>query len=133
VAELRMVSVMGLSSSDLLHYTSDARLGQELDRGRALLDKAGLSEAALAANLRSFGPDLKSWKGLRGRPEALRSALGGSLHALQLHYCGPWRDYESAVQGADVLDTGIPHRELLKLLEDPAPTCWTREFRTGSF
>ena len=46
----------------------------------------------------------------------LTRRIGGAVHALALSIIGPAGNYEMAVQGADVLDTGIPHDALLALL-----------------
>ena len=121
--EIRLVSPMGLATSDLLHYTSDTNLEALAgDAQRRLLD-AGLSEQEISANMHVYGPRLTRWARLRSWPAAQQAALmariGGAIHALALKILGPIGAYEMALQGADVLDTGIPHRELVALLSNP--------------
>ena len=124
VDELRVVSPTGLSTQDLLSYTSDTRLEQIAEEARSMLLAAGLSEAEIEANVVSFGPRLRRWA--KSAPfeasdlDALALRVGSSIHALCLQVAGPERSYEHALQGADVLDLGIPHQELLDLMGDPA-------------
>jgi len=120
--ELRMVSPMGLSTQDVLRYTSDTRIEQVADEVRGLLVAAGLSDDDIQANVATFGPRIERWAKLRGRPEtaALARKIGGRIHALVLATLGPDRSYEHALQGADVFDVGIPHRQVMRLLDEPA-------------
>lgn len=126
-AEIRMVSPMGLSPQDLMTYTSDTRLGEAAEAARAELLASGFSVKEIEANLRTHGPRLEHWHHRRSlslpEREKLRVRLGGSIHALSLAVLGPELDYSRALQGADVLDTGIPHRVLLELLTDPGWLC----------
>ena len=126
-AALRMVSPTGLSTQDLLNYTSDTRLSDLAAEGRRQLLAAGLRETEIEANMHVHGPRLPEWSHqvhlTRSDKESLGAKLGGLLHALFLEIVGPELSYERALQGADVLDTGIPHRILLDLLEDPARVC----------
>ncbi|MEE3152276.1 MAG: hypothetical protein VX300_08390, partial [Acidobacteriota bacterium] len=126
-AALRMVSPTGLSTQDLLNYTSDTRLGDLAGEARRQLLAAGLQEAEIEANMHVHGPQLLLWSHqvhlARTDKKNLAARLGGLIHALFLEIVGPERSYERALQGADVLDTGIPHRILLDLLEDPARVC----------
>jgi hypothetical protein len=131
-AEIRLVSPMGLSTRDLLNYTSDTRLSEIADGARAELLAAGFGEKEIEANLRSFGPGIELWESRQrlaaSDREALRRRLGGRIHALALAVQGPEPDYRHALQGADVLDTGIPHRALLELLAEPGRLCaWMLE------
>lgn len=122
-AEIRMVSPMKLTTSDLLHYTSDTAL-EHLAMGvqRRLLN-IGLTETEIEANMLVYGPRLEQWTKVRDLPAAERQAIvdgiGGSVHALALSIVGPAGNYEMSVQGADVIDTGIPHTDLRALLDDP--------------
>ncbi|MHB9025040.1 MAG: Rossmann-fold NAD(P)-binding domain-containing protein [Armatimonadota bacterium] len=121
--EIRMVSPMGLATSDLLHYTSDTALEQiALEVQRRLLN-VGLTENEITANMQVYGPDLARWTKIRDLPvvrqQGLIQRIGGQIHALALSILGPLGGYELGLQGADVLDTGIPHKELLALLADP--------------
>jgi hypothetical protein len=126
-AQMRVVSPTGLSTQDLLSYTSDTRLESIAAEVEHELLTAGFSEAEIEANMQVYGPDLMQWAHRAPIDTAykgeLNERLGGRLHALHLSVVGPEYDYERALQGADVLDTGIPHRELLALLEDPARIC----------
>lgn len=126
-AELRVVSPTGLSTQDLFSYTSDSKLEDLAEAAQRELVAAGYSPSEIEANLRSHGPRLESWAGRAGlQPaagRALAARLGGRLHALALRVLGPEPTYERALQGADVLDTGIPHRSLQALLSDPARLC----------
>jgi hypothetical protein len=122
-AEIRMVSPMGLATTDLLHYTSDTSLEAIAGEARRRLLDTGLTDSEIDANMQVFGPHLGRWTRLRelpaGRLQALCARIGGGIHALALQILGPAGNYDLAVQGADVLDTGIPHRELLALLATP--------------
>jgi hypothetical protein len=126
-AQMRVVSPTGLSTQDLLSYTSDTRLESIATEVERELLTAGFSETEIEANMQTYGPDLVQWAHRTPMDTAhksqLQKRLGGLLHALHLAVVGPEYDYERALQGADVLDTGIPHRELLALLEDPARIC----------
>lgn len=121
-AEVRIVSPVGLSTQDLMFYTSDTWISTAANGVRQRLLKLGLSEAQIRANFLTHGPRLRRWAGLRERPkselDALVAELGGRIHALALEIVGPERTYERALQGADVFDTGIPHKEVVALLED---------------
>ncbi len=126
-AELRLVSPTGLSTQDLFSYTSDSKLDSLAEDAQRELLAAGFSPSEIEANLSSHGPRLEAWAGRAGlepaRARALTARLGGKLHALALRVLGPESSYERALQGADVLDTGIPHRSLQALLADPARIC----------
>jgi len=126
-AQMRVVSPTGLSTQDLLSYTSDTRLESIATEVERELLAAGFSETEIEANMQVYGPELEQWAHRAPMDTAYKSQLhkrlGGLLHALHLAVVGPEYDYERALQGADVLDTGIPHRELLALLEDPAHIC----------
>jgi len=119
--EVRLVSPMGLSTQDVLRYTSDTRIEQVADEVRAQLHAAGLSDDDIRANMLTFGPRLQRWAKLRDRPAAdeLAWSIGGRIHALALAVLGPDRSYEHALQGADVFDVGIPHRQVRELLDEP--------------
>jgi len=120
-AELRLVSPTGLSTQDLFSYTSDSRLDHLAEAAQRQLLGAGFSLTEIEANLHSHGPRLERWSGRGGQGQAL--PLSSGLHALALRVLGPESSYERALQGADVLDTGIPHRSLQALLADPARIC----------
>ncbi len=126
-AEIRVVSPTGLSTQDLLGYTSDTSLEAIAEGARQELAAAGFSNAEIDASLATYGPHLERWATAADVDDSLRADLSrrlcGRLHALALQVLGPERSYERALQGADVLDTGIPHRGLLRLLEDPAAVC----------
>ncbi|MBI4530197.1 MAG: hypothetical protein HY709_01635 [Candidatus Latescibacteria bacterium] len=117
--EIRVVSPMGLSTQDLLHYTSDTALDAIAEDVRQRLLRAGLTESEIWANVQTYGARLRQWARLDQGREALIDEIGGAIHALTLKIRGPERHYEEAVQGADVLDVGIPHTSLLNLLDDP--------------
>jgi hypothetical protein len=118
-----MVSPMGLATSDLLHYVGDTNLEGLAQEAQRRLLNIGLSESEIVANMQVYGPCLTKWTRLRDLPseqlQTLRERIGGGIHALALSIIGPAGNYEMAIQGADVLDTGIPHRDLLALLADP--------------
>ena len=125
-AEIRLVSPTGLSTQDLLNYTSDTELEDIAGDVEAQLLAAGFSETEIEANVLTWGPVLEQWRhqGALDRPAAeLAAQLDGRLHALALQVTGPERSYERALQGADVFDLGIPHREVLALLDDPNHLC----------
>ncbi len=126
-AELRLVSPMGLSTQDLLNYTSDTRLEAIANETRNDLIASGLTVKEIEANLRTWGTRLNQWDHrLVFDPllkTQLQERLSGGIHALALATLGAERHYEHAVQGADVLDTGIPHSSLLDLLAAPAYLC----------
>ncbi len=120
--ELRLVSPMGLSTQDVLRYTSDTRIENVADAVRAELNSAGLSDEDIDTNIRAFGPHLEKWARIRGTDAAqkLRDTIGGRIHALTLAVLGPDRSYEHALQGADVFDIGIAHKQVLALLDEPS-------------
>ncbi len=126
-AEIRIVSTTGLVAQDLLNYTGDTQLEQIACGVRNELESLGVSGKEIDANLKSWGPRLLDWdvKVKLGTDDrlALQQRLGGPLHALALQVAGPERSFASALSGADVLDTGIPHRSLLELLGSPARLC----------
>ena len=126
-AEIRVVSPTGLSTQDLLNYTSDTQLEAVADESRRELLASGLTPKEIEANLRTWGTRLSQWDHRSMLDPLLiadiQNRLGGRIHALALATLGPERNYEYAVQGADVIDTGIPHRSLLDLLADPARLC----------
>ena len=121
--EIRMVSPMMLTTSDLLHYTSDTQLEQLAMEAKRRLQTFGLLDSEITANMQVYGPHLHKWTKLRGLPaqelSTLNERIGGAIHALALSIIGPAGNYEMAVQGSDVLDTGIPHDSLLAVLDDP--------------
>ncbi|MEE2659769.1 MAG: hypothetical protein VX733_14770 [Candidatus Latescibacterota bacterium] len=123
-ADLRMVSSTGLSTQDLLGYTSDSRLEKIARQARLDLNCAGFSDAEIDANMGTYGPTLDAWATATDidadTRRRLANRLGGNIHVLALESRGPERSFEMALQGADVLDAGVPHRELLRLLENPA-------------
>lgn len=121
-AEVRLVSPMGLSTQDVLRYTSDTRIEHVADEVRAELWAAGLSDDDIRANFSTFGPHIASWAKLRGKPGTgeLVRRIGGTVHALALAVLGPDRSYEHALEGSDVFDVGIPHRPVRELLDEPA-------------
>jgi hypothetical protein len=126
-AEIRLVAPTGLSTQDVLNYTSDTRLADIAEAVRGELLTAGFGAKEIEANLRTHGPQPERWDHRAGiAPEALsrlRDRLAGRIHALALAVLGPETDYQRAVQSADVLDTGIPHRALLELLAEPGRLC----------
>jgi len=121
-AEIRLVSSMGLSTQDVLRYTSDTRIEDVADAVRAEFNAAGLSDDEIDTNIRTFGPHIEKWARLRGSAQVdeLRAAVGRRIHALTLAVLGPDRSYERALQGSDVFDVGIAHRQVLELLDEPA-------------
>ena len=126
-AEIRLVAPTGLSTLDLLNYTSDSRLTALAQQTRSELLACGLADREIDANLRTHGPRLDAWHH-RSTPAAerlqnLRERPGGGLQALALSVLGPERDYPAALRGADLLDTGVPHRSLMNLLADPGQLC----------
>ncbi|MHB9025042.1 MAG: hypothetical protein ACYC7E_12870 [Armatimonadota bacterium] len=127
-ADIRMVSPMKLTTSDLLHYTSDTHLEQIAMEVHRRLMNAGLTENEITANMQVYGPRLSRWTKLRDLPSEqfrlLEERIGGGVHALALSILGPMANYEVPIQGADVLDTGIPHKDLLALLADPMKLCY---------
>ncbi|MHB9129888.1 MAG: hypothetical protein ACYDBB_02210 [Armatimonadota bacterium] len=122
-AEIRMVSPMKLTTSDLLHYTSDTALEHLAEGVKRRLLNIGLTESEIEANMLVYGPRLAQWTKVRDLPaeelQTLIDSIGGNIHALALSIIGPAGNYEMSVQGADVIDTGIPHDDLRQLLEDP--------------
>lgn len=125
--EIRLVSTTGLVAQDLLHYTSDTRLEQIANQTRNELEALGISGKEIDANLLSWGPRLTDWSlRITLKPTErvlLKKRLAAGLHALALQVTGPERSYENALRGADILDTGIPHRELLNLIGCPTRLC----------
>ena len=125
--EIRMVSPTGLSTQDLITYTSDTELETLANKAENLLLQSGFSEAEIEANIQVHGINLFNWDHHNSidskKKEIINNDLGGALHALHLSIVGPDYDYEHALQGADVLDVGIPHKELLTLLQDPGRLC----------
>jgi hypothetical protein len=126
-AEIRVVSPTGLSTQDLLGYTSDTKLETIAETARAELTTAEFADAEIDASLATYGPHPNLWATASAvaanRGAELAQELGGRLHALALQVLGPERSYERALQGADVLDTGIPHQALFDLLADPSQIC----------
>ena len=126
-AEIRMVSPTGLSTQDLMNYTSDTELENLANKAENVLLEAGFSEAEIEANMQVHGTNLFNWNHRNPidpkKKENINTELGGTLHALHLSIVGPDYDYEHALQGADVLDVGIPHQSLLELIEDPGRLC----------
>jgi hypothetical protein len=126
-AEIRLVSPTGLSTQDVLGYTSDTNLEEVADGIRRQLQQAGFTDGEIDANLEVHGPDPVLWDHLAPitpqTKEQLRDQTCGRIHALHLAVVGPEPSYLRALQGADILDTGIPHTGLLDLLADPARVC----------
>ncbi len=120
--ELRLVSPMGLSTQDVLRYTSDTTIEDVAEDAKAELYALGLDDEDIVANMTTFGPRLERWARLRGDPAAseLAGKLGGYIHAMALSVLGPDNSYEHALQGADVFDVGISHRQVMELLARPA-------------
>jgi hypothetical protein len=122
-AEIRMVSPMKLTTSDLLHYTSDTQLEHLAEGVKRRLLNIGLTESEIDANMLVYGPRPAQWTKVRDLPADAKATLidsiGGSIHALALSIIGPAGNYEMSVQGADVIDTGIPHDDLRSLLDNP--------------
>jgi len=128
----RPMSLMGLSTTDLLFYTSDTTLDDIADEVEQKLMAQGLSPIHITACVKSYGGDITQWEMLnewarkrqngwtRDRIEKLAEDIGGNINALCIKINGPERELERGVQGLDVLDLGIPHKALLNLLEDPA-------------
>jgi hypothetical protein len=120
--ELRLVSPMGLSTQDVLRYTSDTRIENTADAVRSDMNAAGLSDEDIDTNIQAFGPHTSRWA--RVRDTELATTLGdsvrGGIHALTLSVLGPDRSYDHALQGADVFDVGIAHKQVLALLDEPA-------------
>ncbi len=126
-ANIRLVSPTGLSTQDILNYTSDTQLEAIADATRKELLAAGLTDKEIEANLSTWGIALSQWDHRVDlsplAKKQLHDRLAGHLHVLALANLGPERDYHYAVQGADVIDTGIPHQSLLTLLANPAQLC----------
>ncbi|MFH1566618.1 MAG: hypothetical protein ABIL09_01365, partial [Gemmatimonadota bacterium] len=122
-ADVVVTSVTLSSTNDMLFYTSDARLDEIANRVQVQLGDYGLTEDQIRANCEVHGGNLRRWAGIAHLPperiEGLARRVGGGIHALVLKLRGPGRDYEKDVQGIDVLNTGIPFRQLLALLQDP--------------
>ncbi|MEI8133419.1 MAG: hypothetical protein WCG34_13385, partial [Leptolinea sp.] len=118
-AEIRMVSPTGLSTQDLLSYTSDTQLEIIADETRKELLALGLTAKEIEANLRTWGTRFSQWSYHVGHESPIKMDLEerfkGRIHVLALATLGPERQYEYALKGADVIDTGIPHRSLLDL------------------
>ncbi len=121
-ADVVVTSVTLSSTNDMLFYTSDSRLDEIANRVQVQLGDYGLTEDQIRANAQVYGGDLRRWAGIARLPEEriqeLIHRVGGSIHALVLKLRGPGRDYETDIQGIDVLNTGIPFPQLLALLQD---------------
>ncbi len=121
-ADVVMTSVTLSSTNDMLFYTSDSRLDEIATQVQVQLGDYGLTEDQIRANAEVHGGDLRRWAGIAPLPESrieeLVERVGGGIHALVLKLRGPGRDYETDVQGIDVLNTGIPFPQLLELLQD---------------
>ena len=119
--ELRLVSPMGLSTQDVLRYTSDTKIEQVADGIRLQLLGTGLTEEDITSNMSTYGPKITNWARMRGNPEAerLEKSIGGKIHALALAELGPQPSYEFCLQGADVFDVGISHRQVMELIDEP--------------
>ena len=126
-AEIRVVSPTGLSTQDLLTYTSDTELEIQANNAQNKLLEAGFSDSEIEANMHVHGVDISEWDHrILIKPETkevLKKKIGGSIHALHLSIVGPDYDYEHALQGSDILDVGIPHESLLNLLQNPSQLC----------
>jgi hypothetical protein len=120
-SEIRLVSPMGLSTQDVMRYTGDTQIEKVADEVRAELYHAGLTDEDIQSNVATFGPRLTEWAKLRGRPGTaeLADRLKGRIHALALAELGPLPSYEPCLNGADVFDVGISHKQVLALLEKP--------------
>ena len=122
-ADVVVTSVTLSSTNDMLFYTSDSRLDEVANQVQVQLADYGLTEDQIRANCEVYGGDLRQWAGISHLPEerieGLLRRVGGGIHALVLKLRGPGRDYERDVQGVDVLNTGIPFKQLLALVQDP--------------
>jgi hypothetical protein len=137
-ADVRLVSSTMASTQDIFYYTDDTQLTQIADRTMQTLADLGLSEAQMRANAEVYGGDLSRWTAITNLPVREREALlsspityrvgndtfevpiRGAIHPLVTKLLGPARTYETAVQGADVLNTSIAFNELLDLIDDPS-------------
>lgn len=122
-ADVVVTSVTQSSTNDMLSYTSDSRLDEIANQIQVKISDYGLTEDQIRANCEVYGGDLRRWAGISNLPEeriqGLLQRVGGGIHALVLKLRGPGRDYERDVQGIDVLNTGIPFKQLLNLVQDP--------------
>ncbi|MBT3345805.1 MAG: hypothetical protein HN404_22600 [Gemmatimonadetes bacterium] len=122
-ADVVVTSVTQSSTNDMLSYTSDSRLDEIANQVQVKVSDYGLTEDQIRANCEVYGGDLRRWAGISHLPEeriqSLLERVGGGIHALVLKLRGPGRDYERDVQGVDVLNTGIPFKQLLALVQDP--------------
>ena len=80
-AEIRVVSPTGLSTQDLLGYTSDTRLESIAETVRADLLAADFADTEIDASLATFGPYPQQWATgsptAAGRAQELAQQFGG--------------------------------------------------------
>ena len=122
LGDIILTSVKMSSTQDMLFYTSDTKLDETGRQVQVILGDYGLSEEQIRANAIVHGGRLGRWAGIKELPkeeqEDLIRRVGGSIHALVLQMRGPGRDYETGIQGIDVLNTGIPFKQLIDLLDN---------------
>ena len=87
-AEIRVVSPTGLSTQDLLGYTSDTRLEAVAEGVRQELAAAGFANAEIDASLATYGPHVERWAAAADIDAGLRADLSRRL-AGRLHAPGP--------------------------------------------
>ncbi|MFB3786846.1 MAG: hypothetical protein ACE15F_10815 [bacterium] len=120
--DIVMTSVTLSSTQDMLFYTSDTRLDEIASQVQVILGDYGLTEDQIRANATVYGGRLRQWAGIKQLPkeeqDELIARVDGRIHALVLKMRGPGRGYEKDIQGIDVLNTGIPFPELLRLVDD---------------
>ena len=122
LGDVVLTSVTMSSTQDLLFYTSDTKLDEIGRQVQVILGDYSLSEEQIRANAKVHGGRLRRWAGIKELPQKeqddLIRRIGGKIHALVLQMRGPGRDYETDIQGIDVLNTGIPFKQLIDLLDD---------------
>ncbi|MBI1388341.1 MAG: hypothetical protein GC154_07830 [bacterium] len=120
--DLVVISSTMSSTQDLLFYTSDAKLDEIATQAQTLLGDYGLTEDQIRANATVYGGRLRRWAGVKQLPvneqDDLIARVGGGIHALVLKMRGPGRSYDTDIQGADVINTGIPFSELIDRFDD---------------
>ncbi len=88
-----------------------------------LLGRHGISREQIRAAAQEHGADLTKWSVLNdldaGDREEVLQALAGWRLILANGERGLFRSYAQAIQGAHVIDLGIPEPELLDLLDEP--------------
>ncbi|MBD3268444.1 hypothetical protein GF373_17390, partial [bacterium] len=122
IGDIVMTSATMSSTQDLLFYTSDTKLDEIGSQVQVILGDYGLTEDQIRANATVHGGNLRRWAGIKELPKEEQDDLirrvGGNIHALVLQMRGPGRDYEVDIQGVDVLNTGIPFKQLIEQLDD---------------